>query len=561
MHKPTILLIDDKTDIAHTFMQYLPGLLYEPEQVVICHDSSELTSHNEVEWSVIMMPLSSSEVETNRLLKQLQQQFHYTPVIIIARKNKEEKAVKAVACGADDYLISEEVTEAVLQKTIRCAVARSRIHYRQLFVESPAPMYIYDKNSFRFLAVNKACCKQYGYSEDEFLQMTAEQIRPVEDVSSFRSVSEAAPRVYHDFGQWKHLTKKGEEFIVNVYAHDTKFGNKQARLVTAINVSNVVLARQELQDKNKEVGNILESITDGFFALNLNGEFTYVNKECEKIFGFKRAELMGKHITEVYSREEYASFYQQYQQAENKRVNMRFESFINSIGKWLSITLYPTKNGMAVYVVNITERRLIREKLYNDGQQLRAIINNTPDIIWLLNAEGNITVRNDAFRQWMQHLVEETDTHTLPPAIASNWKEHFDTAFGGQATTFTAMETKGSELFYREVSLYPVHSAGGEVVSISCFARDVTQQQVRIQKIQLQNEYLEKIAWMHSHEARGPVANILGLASLFNMNDAADPDNTMMMELIIESSQQLDKVIRKIVADIDAYQLNYGDEE
>ena len=561
MQEPKILLISEDSGIAQVIGQCLSKLAYTENQVIVCSSWLEAGEHHGDEWLVVMVSLSLPHFDTSRSLKQLQHQFHYAPVVVVARKPAEDDAIKAVASGADDYLIVEEINEGILKKTIGCAVARNSINYKQLFVESPAPMFIYDKTMFRFLAVNQACCNQYGYSEDEFLQMTAEQIRPAEEVSLFRNISETAPEEYHDYGRWKHLRKNGEIFTVNIYAHDTKFGDKQARLVTATDVSNTLQAEQGLHDKNKEVSNILESITDGFFALNLSGEFTYVNKECEKIFGFKRAELIGRHITEVYSREEYADFYLQYQLAENKRINMRFESYINSIGKWLSITVYHTKNGMAVYLVDITERRLIREKLYNDGQQLRAIINNTPDIIWLLNSEGAITVRNNAFRQWMQHMVEEIDTHNLPPAIATGWKEYFDTAFAGQATTFTAMETKGNDLFYREVSLYPVRSAAGEVVSISCFARDITQQQVRIQKIQLQNEYLEKIAWMHSHEARGPVANILGLASLFDMNEPSDPDNKMMMELIIESGHQLDKVIRKIVADIDAYQLNYGDDD
>lgn len=561
MYEPEVFIIEDDSSNAQLIRACLIDISYQPAQIKIFQTIAEAISYPAADCAIVLVSLSLYTAKQEQTTQPMRQPFSGQPVIIIAEKTKEEEAVQAVAQGAEDYILINDISKTVLQKTIRCAMARNRVNFKQFFEESPAPMYIYDKNTFQFLAVNKACCKQYGYTGDEFNQMTALQIRPAEQIHSFRNVSKQAPVEYHDYGRWKHLRKNGEIFTVNIYAHDTKFGGVNARLVTAVDISDTVIAEQQLYDKNEEVINILESIADGFFALNEEGEFTYVNKECEQIFGLRRSEMIGKNIRDVYDRKEYGSFYTQYLQAENKHIHTRFENYISSIGKWLSATIYPTKDGMSVYLVDITERRQIREKIYNDGQQLRAIINNTPDIIWLLNGEGEITVRNEAFRQWMHHLVEDADTQKLPHSIASNWEEYFENVFGGKAVTFTAMETKGSDLSYREVSLYPVRNAAGEVVNISCFARDVTQQQLRIQKIQLQNEYLEKIAWMHSHEARGPVANILGLASLFDMNDPSDPENRMMMELIVESSHQLDKVIRRIVADIDAYQLNYGDEE
>lgn len=562
MQDTKILIIHNDTDTAEQIRQHLISISCPPEQVTVYRSVAEAMVQPDASYTLVFMSLFLFYSEGSDGIKQLQQYCRSCySIIVVAGQGEEEKAVQAVALGAGDYIISGEINAPVLQKTIRCALARNGINYKQIFEESPAPMYMYDKETFRFLAVNKACCRQYGFTEDEFLQMTAEQIRPAEDISAFHNARETAPNGYHDYGRWKHLRKNGDVFVVNAYAHDTNFGNKEARLVTAIDVSLALITEQQLQDKNKEVSNILESIADGFFALNPDSEFTYINRECERIFGFRRGDTIGKNIDNVFDKKEYHLFHTQYRQAESRRLPVRFENEISSISKWLSVTIYPTKSGMAVYLVDVTERRLIREKLYNDGQQLRAIINNTPDIIWLLNSEEKITVHNDAFRQWMHHLVEDANAQTLPSSIATNWREHFDLAFSGQPVTFTAMETKGADLFYREVSLYPVRSAAGDVVNISCFARDVTRQQLRIQKIQLQNEYLEKIAWMHSHEARGPVANILGLASLFNMSDPDDPDNKMMMDLIVESAHQLDKVIRRIVADIDAYQLNYGDDE
>src|SRR5207248_1671265 len=59
--------------------------------------------------------------------------------------------------------------------------------YRGLFESIPLPMWVYDFETLRFLAVNDAAVRQYGYSRDEFLAMTVADIRPPEDVSALRA--------------------------------------------------------------------------------------------------------------------------------------------------------------------------------------------------------------------------------------------------------------------------------------------------------------------------------------------------------------------------------------
>ena len=53
-----------------------------------------------------------------------------------------------------------------------------------LFLSHPDPMWVYDLDTLRFLAVNKAAVAKYGYSHDEFLAMTIADIRPSEDKSA-----------------------------------------------------------------------------------------------------------------------------------------------------------------------------------------------------------------------------------------------------------------------------------------------------------------------------------------------------------------------------------------
>src|SRR5260370_2375161 len=65
--------------------------------------------------------------------------------------------------------------------------------YRLLFDRNPQPMWVYDVQTLRFLAVNEAAIDHYGYSRDEFLGLTIRDIRPPQDASHLYLILAPAP--------------------------------------------------------------------------------------------------------------------------------------------------------------------------------------------------------------------------------------------------------------------------------------------------------------------------------------------------------------------------------
>jgi len=119
--------------------------------------------------------------------------------------------------------------------------------YEQLFSLSPHPMFVYDAEKLRFLAVNHAMLRRYGYPRTEFLKMTLADIRPPEDVPAMhamarevqKSTSAAVP------GIWRHRHKDGSLFHVRISGHDLAFGGQRARMVQVIDVSAEVALQAE----------------------------------------------------------------------------------------------------------------------------------------------------------------------------------------------------------------------------------------------------------------------------------------------------------------------------
>src|SRR5262249_13163062 len=139
--------------------------------------------------------------------------------------------------------IDRELREAETRAARRRAedeLRASAVRYRELFDSSPLPMWVYDVDTLRFLMVNDAALRRYGYTRAEFRRLTVADIRSPDDHQELRSAvarRDDNPRI------WRHYTRDGEALSVEVTAHDLVFEGKPARLVLA----NDVTARQQLE--------------------------------------------------------------------------------------------------------------------------------------------------------------------------------------------------------------------------------------------------------------------------------------------------------------------------
>ena len=119
----------------------------------------------------------------------------------------------------------------------RQALSESEVGYRQLFEAHPNPMWIYDLETLRFLAVNNAAVSHYGFSRAEFLRMTLADIRPEEDVPD---LLESITRISDGLdpgGVWRHRCKDGRIVFAEVCSHTIYFDDRRAEVVLARDVS------------------------------------------------------------------------------------------------------------------------------------------------------------------------------------------------------------------------------------------------------------------------------------------------------------------------------------
>ena len=133
---------------------------------------------------------------------------------------------------------------------------------------NPHPVWVYDRETLRFLAVNAAAVSVYGYSEEEFLAMTIKDIRPPEDVPALVARVQAIRDGQHDTSLWRHRRKDGYQLDVEVSYYSLTFGDRPANLVISVDVTERKRAEEEIKALNRELQ-------------GRNAELTTVNHELE----------------------------------------------------------------------------------------------------------------------------------------------------------------------------------------------------------------------------------------------------------------------------------------
>ena len=128
-----------------------------------------------------------------------------------------------------------------------------------------------------------------------------------------------------------------------------------------------------------EVQNIFEAIGDAFVVLDTNWRYTYVNEKAAQLFGRKREELIGKHIWTEFPEWIGRPFYKAYHKAAEIQQPVYLEEYYPPHNRWFENRIYPTKDGILILFLDITERKRAEEALRESEAHYRSLLENMLD--------------------------------------------------------------------------------------------------------------------------------------------------------------------------------------
>ncbi|MBI2509271.1 MAG: PAS domain S-box protein [Betaproteobacteria bacterium] len=144
-------------------------------------------------------------------------------------------------------------------------------------------MRIFDHETLKYLAVNDAAVRLYGYTRREFLALTAQDTRhPEEHASQLATMAETTGYLRHRPPR-RHVKKSGEIMVVDVVTQDILFDGRKARLSLTIDVTERERAEQALRESNEFLRSVIESSRDCIKVLDLEGRLESMNQGGQRL--------------------------------------------------------------------------------------------------------------------------------------------------------------------------------------------------------------------------------------------------------------------------------------
>ncbi|WP_199296044.1 adenylate/guanylate cyclase domain-containing protein [Trichocoleus sp. FACHB-591] len=136
-------------------------------------------------------------------------------------------------------------------------------------------------------------------------------------------------------------------------------------------------AEAQLRASDQQVVDLLEGMTDGFWALDRQWRFTFVNQKAGQILQKSPEKLLGKVIWDVLSDLAGSKFDEEFHNAVTQQVSVNFEEFYAPLGRWIEVRAFPSYEGLSAFIHDITIRRVMEEALRYQQEQADRLLSNT----------------------------------------------------------------------------------------------------------------------------------------------------------------------------------------
>jgi diguanylate cyclase (GGDEF)-like protein/PAS domain S-box-containing protein len=236
--------------------------------------------------------------------------------------------------------------------------------------------------------------------------------------------------------------------------------------------------QEEFERSLRRNQHILESITDGFFALDRDWNFTYINKQAEILLGKSREELLGKNIFEIFPSAAESETHSRLKDALLIGQPLRYEEFFGHGKIWIESSVYPAKDGLAVYLRDITLQKQSEEA----NAKLAAIVESSEDAIIGKTLDGTITSWNKGAEEIYGYTSEEIMGKNIQVLTAPGFDDLdqiLETLKSGNSLEHyvSRRKKKNGQVIVVSLTISPIRNKNGELVAASTVARDITAQQ------------------------------------------------------------------------------------
>jgi len=320
---------------------------------------------------------------------------------------------------------------------------------------------------------------------------------------------------------------------------------------------------------------IVESISDAFFAVSRDWRFLYVNRQAEQLLAREPADLPGRNLWEEYPGLIGSEFERAYRGVAAENVTRSVTAYYPDHERWYEAHVYPAAYGISIYFRDVTKRKDAEAelaRLADESDRLRRIyetaLSNTADFNYIFDLDGRFTYVNRGLLElWQLSSAEAVGKNffelNYPSELAERLQRQIKEVIKTAAplrdeTPYTSViGTRAYEYIF-----VPVTAADGTVVAVAGSTRDITERKqaeeaLRESARQLteadrrKDEFLATLA----HELRNPLAPLRNGLQIMRLAH----DNPKSVELARNMmDRQLTQMVRLVDELLDLSRISRG---
>lgn len=290
--------------------------------------------------------------------------------------------------------------------------------------------------------------------------------------------------------------------VIGVAELDEK-GNTNAIQGAFQDISVLREAQDRAESAERQRRDVLESISDGFLAVNKKWNLTYVNQQAGRLLDRSPDELLGKNLWEEFPDAIGSDFESQYQLAIESRQTSRFQAFYPPLIKWFDVSAYPIPDGLAVYFRDVTSERQRQEEL----RLVDAALSRQNDVVVITEADAldapngpRIVYVNDAFERLTGYTKNEAIGRTPrilqgPETDRQQLKQIRRALQNKEPIRCEVLNySKTGQSYWLELDITPLFDVERNCTHFVAVQRDITQRKLKEVELRQARERFELIS-------------------------------------------------------------------
>ena len=394
-------------------------------------------------------------------------------------------------------ILNKELEQRIEERTQE--LKESEEIFRSIAEQSLVGICIIQDNLIKY--ANQQCANMWGYTIEElkgwepgeFVKLIHPEYREMVFGQSVKK-QKGLSNVINQY-QFRAAKKTGESFWVEIISNSILYKGKTAVLIMVIDSTEKKEAEQKLRESEKKYREILENIKEGYFEVDLNGNYTLVNDYFCKILGYTREELLGSNFRGIFDEKRSKEISKLYNQLYKNEISSPLvyerSSSLQSVETLYIETLADMKYdsegnkvGFFGLIRDISERKEAEQKLKESEEKYIEILKNMMEGYFENDLKGNYTFVNDYFCKLLGYSKEEiigmnyrllSFDENKSKEVYKMFNQLYNNEISSPLLYEDLMLTKSGETIYYEALADVKYDSEGNKVGFFGFFRDITE--------------------------------------------------------------------------------------